>query len=159
MAKTSNRGTPWSISIKDSGAPEEVITSVIIRKSETRTMRKTCILELAANAVMRCCAVSALIPLGLFLGVGRLQGQTTQPIVAIHDSEWTRSLQTQPATGSTPTGSGTTGFQWWNTDWNYFVMPESAEETFRSDGTAFTVVGDADIAANALLTNGVPAYP
>ena len=88
-----------------------------------------------------------------------VQGQTTQPLVAIHDSEWTRSLETQPAVSPTPTNAGTTGFQWWTTDWHYFVMPASVEEAFRSDGTAFTVIGDSNIAANALLTNGVPVFP
>jgi len=33
----------------------------------------------------------------------------TMPVVAIHDSELTRALETMPATGLTPTGSGTTG--------------------------------------------------
>jgi hypothetical protein len=37
-------------------------------------------------------------------------------------------------------------------------MPDSVKETLRSDGTAFNVVGDADINAGALLdTNGRPA--
>ncbi len=83
-----------------------------------------------------------------------------QPVVAIHDSELTRALESMPASGSTPTGSGTTGNQWWPTQWHYFVMPDSVKEALRSDGTAFTVVGDADINAGALLdTNGLPKYP
>ena len=88
-----------------------------------------------------------------------LQAQFTQPLVAIHDSEFTRALETQNATGLTPTGSGTTGKQWWPTDWHYFVMPESAKEALRSDGTRFAVVGDSNIIAGALLTNGLPKYP
>ncbi|HSU53691.1 MAG TPA: hypothetical protein VLT36_06505, partial [Candidatus Dormibacteraeota bacterium] len=95
----------------------------------------------------------------LWYGLGSLQAQVTQPMVAIHDSELTRALESMPATGATPTGPGTTGKQWWPTDWHYFVMPESLKEAFRSDGTAFTVVGDSNIVSGALLTNGAPAYP
>ena len=86
-------------------------------------------------------------------------GQSTQPMVAIHDSELTRALASMAATADTPTGPGTTNKQWWTTDWNYFVMPESVKEALRSDGTAFTVVGDSNIVAGALLSNGVPQYP
>ncbi len=83
-----------------------------------------------------------------------------QPVVAIHDSELTRALETMPASGATPTGTGTTGNQWWPKQWHYFVMPEAAKETLRSDGTAFTVVSDGDIRAGNLLdTNGRPQYP
>ena len=83
-----------------------------------------------------------------------------RPVVAIHDSELTRALETLPATNSTPTGSGTTGFQWWPTNWHYFVMPESVKEALRSDGTAYEVVGDVDISAGRLLaTNGQPRCP
>ncbi len=84
----------------------------------------------------------------------------TQPVVAIHDSELTRALESMPAAGATPTGAGTTSNQWWTTQWHYFVMPDSAKEALRSDGTAFAVVSDADISAGSLLdTNGLPAYP
>src|SRR5215472_1380113 len=85
----------------------------------------------------------------------------TQPIVAIHDSELTRALDSasSPAVAPTPTGPGTTGLQWWPTNWHYFVMPESVKEALRSDGTAFTVVGDSNITAGALLTNGQPTFP
>ena len=86
-------------------------------------------------------------------------GQGTQPIVAIHDSELTRALESMPATNGTPTGSGTTGYQWWPTDWHYFVMPDSVKEALRSDGTAFTVVGDSNITAGVLLTNGAAQIP
>ena len=95
----------------------------------------------------------------LLLAVPSLLGQGTRPLVAIHDSEYTRALESMPATSGTPTGVGTTGFQWWPTDWHYFVMPESLKESLRSDGTAFSVVGDSNVIAGALLTNGVPAYP
>ena len=84
----------------------------------------------------------------------------TLPVVAIHDSELTRALETMPATGSTPTGPGTTGFQWWTTQWHYFVMPDSVKEMLRSDGTTFTVVGDSNIVAGVLTnTDGSPKYP
>src|SRR5712672_3240279 len=85
--------------------------------------------------------------------------QPIQPMVAIHDSELTRALESIPASGATPTGPGTTGNQWWPTDWHYFVMPEAMKEALRSDGTAFTVVGDSNIIAGALVTNGAPRYP
>ena len=97
--------------------------------------------------------------LSVFCGVPAVLGQGTQPIVAIHDSELTRALESMPASGATPTGSGTTGNQWWPTDWHYFVMPDSVKEALRSDGTAFTVVGDSNITAGVLLTNGLPQYP
>jgi len=87
------------------------------------------------------------------------KGQGTQPLVAIHDSEYTRALENQNASGATPTGSGTTGKQWWPTDWHYFVMPEAMKESLRSDGTAFAVVGDSNIISGDLLTNGQPKYP
>src|SRR5580704_12367445 len=57
-----------------------------------------------------------------------------QPVVAIHDSELTRDLETIPASGLTPSGAGATGYQWWPTNWQYFVMPDSAKEMLRSDG-------------------------
>ncbi|HWQ90291.1 MAG TPA: Ig-like domain-containing protein, partial [Clostridia bacterium] len=56
-------------------------------------------------------------------------------------------------------GPGTTGRQWWTTNWSYFFLPDSLKEAFRADGTTFTVVADADIASNALLSNGVPRFP
>src|SRR6516225_4152794 len=93
------------------------------------------------------------------LGIPLANGQATQPIVAIHDSELTRALETINASNATPTGPGTTGKEWWPTDWHYFVMPESLKEAFRSDGTPFAVVGDSNITAGILLTNGSPRYP
>src|SRR5437762_3416371 len=104
----------------------------------------------------------AALPLLLFaltFPASRLMSQVTQPLVAVHDSELTRALETMPATGSTPTGPGTTGNQWWPTDWHYFVMPEAMKEALRSDGTAFTVVGDSNVVTGALLDNGSPKYP
>ena len=81
-------------------------------------------------------------------------------VVAIHDSELTRALETMPASGATPIGPGTTTNQWWPTNWHYFVMVEAIREALRSDGTAFAVVSDADISAGRLLdTNGLPVYP
>jgi hypothetical protein len=87
---------------------------------------------------MKCIPIKALLLAGLcaFCPVLVVRGQGTQPIVAIHDSELTRALETVPASGGTPTGPGTTGNQWWPTDWHYFVMPEAMKEALRSDGTA-----------------------
>jgi len=95
----------------------------------------------------------------LISGTTLLRAQGTQPLVAVHDSELTRALEAMPATNGTPSGPGTTGNQWWPTNWHYFVMPDSVKEALTSDGTSFTVVGDSDITAGALLTNGVPAFP
>jgi len=91
---------------------------------------------------------------------GLAQGQGTQPVVAIQDSEFTRALETMPASGATPTGTGTTSNQWWITQWHYFVMPDSVKEALRSDGTTFTVIGDSNI-MSGVLTNadGSPKYP
>jgi hypothetical protein len=89
-----------------------------------------------------------------------LRALAEQPLVAVHDSEFTRALESMPATGQTPTGPGTTGNQWWPTNWHYFVMPDAVKEMLRSDGTAFTVVGDSNIMAGALLDgSGHPNYP
>src|SRR2546421_1115591 len=86
-------------------------------------------------------------------------GQGIQPSVAIHDSELTRALESMPAIAPTPMGAGTTGNQWWTTNWHYFVMPEAIKEALRSDGTAFTVIGDSNVTAGALLANGSPKFP
>ena len=91
-----------------------------------------------------------------WLGAG-LFARAELPVVAVHDSELTRALETAPAGAGTPAG---TGFQWWPTTWHYFVMPESVKETLRSDGTAYAVVSDAQIAAGNLIdSNGYPVYP
>jgi hypothetical protein len=90
----------------------------------------------------------------------QLPAQAALPMVAVHDSELTRALETVPASGATPTGPGTTGFQWWPTNWHYFVMPDAVKEALRSDGTAFAVVGDSNIMSGALLdADGNPNYP
>jgi len=83
------------------------------------------------------------------------------PVVAIHDSELTRALDGMTvANPTTPSGAGTTGFEWWPTNWHYFVMPESLKEALKSDGTAYEVVSDGDISSGRLLdTNGQPRYP
>jgi hypothetical protein len=82
------------------------------------------------------------------------------PVVAIHDSEFTRALEAIPASGTTPTGPGTTGFQWWPTNWHYFVMPDAVKEALRSDGTAFATIGDSNVMSGALLdSGGRPNYP
>jgi hypothetical protein len=100
------------------------------------------------------------ILLGALMAAMPLRAASTQPLVAIHDSELTRALVTMPATAGVPTGPGTTGFQWWPTNWNYYVMPDSLKEALSADGTAYTVVSDANITAGALLNaQGLPAYP
>ncbi|MGO8925729.1 MAG: Ig-like domain-containing protein, partial [Limisphaerales bacterium] len=94
------------------------------------------------------------------VGLSRGLATTPQPLVAIHDSELTRALESIPASGATPTGAGTTGFQWWPTNWHYFVMPDAVKEALRSDGTAFTVVGDSNIVSGVLINaDGSPKYP
>jgi hypothetical protein len=86
--------------------------------------------------------------------------QTPEPVVAIHVSELTQALETMPAMAPTPTGPGTTGYEWWVAEWHYFVGPESLKEALRSDGTPFVEVSDADIAAGHLLyPDGSPRYP
>ncbi len=83
-----------------------------------------------------------------------------QPVVAVHRSELTQAFETMPAKSPTPSGSGTTGTEWWVAAWHYFTMPGALEEALRSDGTPFAEVSDADIAAGALLNpDGSPRYP
>ncbi len=86
--------------------------------------------------------------------------QSTQPVVAIHESELTQALETMAASSPTPTGSGTTGHQWWTPWWHYYNMTDYLEEALRSDGTPYVVVKDADISAGNLLNaDGSPKYP
>ena len=83
-----------------------------------------------------------------------------QPAVAIHVSELTQALATLPAKSPTPTGEGTTGYEWWYTSWHYWVMAESLKEALKSDGTPYVSVGDAAIAGGQLLyPDGSPRYP
>jgi hypothetical protein len=82
------------------------------------------------------------------------------PVVAIHDSELTRALENMTAGPATPSGAGTTGKEWWTTNWHYFVMPEALKEALRSEGIPFEVLVDADIMNGRLMdTNGRPKYP
>ena len=83
-----------------------------------------------------------------------------EPLVAIHVSENTLALESIPAAGATPRFSGTTGFEWWTSEWRYGVMPESMKEAMASEGIPFVEVSDADIAAGQLLeVDGTPRYP
>ncbi len=108
------------------------------------------------DAAKTACTLILLL-LGLFVA---WQTRAAQPLVAIHDSELTRAFQSTPATNGTPNNPSTTGYQWWITNWNYFVMPDSVKEALRSDGTAFATVSDAQIAAGNLLdVTGRPNYP
>jgi hypothetical protein len=106
--------------------------------------------------LLKALAISALCAVG---GVCNASGQVILPRVAVHDSELTRALESMPAVPPTPAGSGTTGNQWWPKDWHYFVLPEALKEALRSDGTAFDVIGDTNISAGLLLSNGLPRYP
>jgi hypothetical protein len=114
--------------------------------------------ESAARRLVRW--IKALVVGVVWLGAA-LQGraQLTQPMVAIHNSELTLAFENMPSTPDTPTGYGTTNKQWWSTDWHYLVMPQSIEEALRSDGTPFTVIGDSNVMAGILVTNGQPKYP
>jgi hypothetical protein len=86
--------------------------------------------------------------------------QSTQPLVAIHESELTQALETTVAGSSTPTGPGTTGQEWWTPWWHYYNMSDYLEEALRSDGTPYVIVRDADISAGNLLNaDGSPKYP
>lgn len=83
-----------------------------------------------------------------------------EPVVAIHVSELTQALESVPATPPTPTGPGTTGYEWVYTSWHYFVAYESLKEALRSDGTPFVEISDADIISGVLLQpDGSPKYP
>ncbi|MDD2499194.1 MAG: cadherin-like domain-containing protein [Geobacter sp.] len=85
---------------------------------------------------------------------------TPEAVVAIHVSELTQALETMPAVAPTPTGTGTTGYQWWYTAWRYFVAYESLKEALASDGTPYVLVSDSDIIAGKLRTaDGTPRYP
>jgi hypothetical protein len=91
---------------------------------------------------------------------GSQASPTRVPAVAIHVSELTRALETMPASPPTPTGPGTTGYEWWISAWHYFTVYESLKEALRSDGTPFVEASDADIIAGQLLnTDGSPRYP
>jgi hypothetical protein len=124
--------------------------SVTLRTGSSSTITASNMTHTAIAA-----STSPLISVGGVVAVAQ-----PRPVVAIHDSELTRALETLPATGSTPTGPGTTGYQWWPTNWHYFVMPDSVKEALRSDGTAYEVVGDVDISSGRLLAaNGQPRCP
>jgi hypothetical protein len=114
-------------------------------------------LTLTASDVTHASTASSTSASIIVLAKAQLRGG---PIVAIHDSEYTRALESITASPPTPSGTGTTGKEWWPTNWHYFVMPEALAEALRSDGTAFDILGDADIAAGKLLdVNGQPKYP
>jgi len=106
-------------------------------------------------------ALTAIFLLVTYLSAPNLShAQPPSPVVAIHVSELTQALETTPAASPTPTGPGTSGYQWWYTSWHYFVAYESLKEALRSDGTPFVEVSDSDIAAGKLLdSDGSPHYP
>ena len=85
------------------------------------------------------------------------------PKVAIHISEYTQTLETLPASITTPrppTFPNTTGYEWWLTAWHYRFIPEVLIEALRSDGTQYDIITDADISnGNLLFADGSPKYP
>ena len=99
----------------------------------------------------------------LVLAIGSVRpafAQPAAPLVAVHVSELTQALETKPAAASTPTGAGTSGFEWWYVSWHYFVGYESLQEALRADGTPFVTISDSDIASGKLLNaDGSPLYP
>ena len=121
-----------------------------------RLIRVCSILVLLAVTTSLLPAPVAALPAG---AAAAQAAATAQPVVAIHVSELTNALETMPAVSPTPTGSGTSGYQWWYTSWHYFVMVESLKEMLRSDGTPFVTVSDADIRAGQLINAGHPRYP
>jgi len=87
-----------------------------------------------------------------------------QPVVAIQVSELTQALESMPAAGTDtpqpPAFPGTSGFQWFNSAWHYFVIYESLIEALRSDGTPYVTVSDAQIRSGELIqADGLPKYP
>ena len=62
------------------------------------------------------------------------------PVVAINVSEYTEA-------------------NWNNTAWHYFAIYRMLEEAFKSDGTPFVEVSDANIESGGLMVSGVPKYP
>ncbi len=101
-----------------------------------------------------------IIILTMVIGPAQFAIAAPNPVVAIHVSELTQALETMPAQSPTPTGSGTSGNEWWYTSWHYFVAYESLKEALRSDGTPFVEVSDTDITAGKLLfSDGSPRYP
>jgi hypothetical protein len=116
--------------------------------------------RLAINKSFLLMKILAVAFLGMFGRVCAVNGQGAQPIVAIHDSELTRALESMPAPAQRPRDRDTTSNQWWITQWHYFVMPDAVKEALRSDGTAFTVMGDSNILAGVLTNaDGSPKYP
>src|ERR1700733_8596543 len=106
--------------------------------------RKTCFRRLIPMRQL----ITAVV---LFVLPTLMLAQSTQPLVAIHESELTQALETTAAGSSTPTGPGTTGQQWWTPWWHYYNMSDYLEEALRSDGTPYVIVRDADISAGNLL--------
>ncbi len=91
---------------------------------------------------------------------GLQTNDVAQPVVAIHVSEITNAMETTPARSPTPSGYGTSGYQWWYTSWHYYTIYQALEEALQSDGTPYVEVTDADIASGALLlSDGTPRYP
>ncbi|CAH2031347.1 Ig-like domain-containing protein [Trichlorobacter ammonificans] len=96
----------------------------------------------------------------LCMAPSAVRGATPQPLVAVHVSELTQALETMPSVPPSPSGAGTTGYQWWYTTWRYFVAAESLKEALASDGTPYVTVSDADITAGKLRNaDGTPRYP
>jgi len=84
-----------------------------------------------------------------------LQTSPTEPLVAIHVSEYTKSLNgspQQPGLETDPKG-------WYYNTFYYFQIIGMLKEVLKSDGTPFVEVSDADIENGLLLQDGKPKYP
>jgi len=83
------------------------------------------------------------------------QPSITRPVVAIHVSEYTQSLNGSPG----HPGSQTDQKGWYYDSFYYFQIIGMLEQALRSDGTAFVTVSDADIENGDLMDSGKPRYP
>jgi hypothetical protein len=116
------------------------------------------------NSLVRISLLGAAVCVGILVCTGPAKAVPVatppEPLVAIHVSEVTQALESIAATPPTPTGAGTTGYEWWITTWRYFVAYESLKEALLSDGTPFVIVTDTEIASGWLLrAGGTPRYP
>jgi hypothetical protein len=98
-------------------------------------MNKT--IRLLFSIFLLCVFLSSTMLFQLAHGAG---SSDTQPVVAINGSEHTDA-------------------NWGNTAWHYSAIYRMLEESFKSDGTPFVEVSDANIESGGLMVSGVPKYP